>query len=67
MVTVSCFGVRVSVMIHLMFVHYTFSSVWIAEWPLSKTGNRDHITVKLVIMSLQCLLATDFSSVEINS
>ena len=21
-------------MFHLMFVHYTFSSVWVAEWPL---------------------------------
>ena len=27
MVSVRCFGVRVSVMIHFMFVHYTFSSV----------------------------------------
>ena len=26
MVSVSCFGVRVSVMFHFMFVHYTFSS-----------------------------------------
>ena len=34
MVSVSCFGVRVSVMFHFMFVHYTFSSVWVAEWPL---------------------------------
>ena len=33
MVSVSCFGVRVSVMFLFMFVHYTFSSVWIAEWP----------------------------------
>ena len=33
MVSVICFGVRVSVMFHLMFVHYTFSSVWVAEWP----------------------------------
>ena len=33
MVSVSCFGVRVSVMFHVMFVHYTFSSVWVAEWP----------------------------------
>ena len=32
-VSVSCFGVRVSVMFHFMFVHYTFSSVWVAEWP----------------------------------
>ena len=28
-----CFGVRVLVMIRLMFVHYTLSSVWVAEWP----------------------------------
>ena len=27
MVSVSCFGVRVSVMFHFMFVHYTFSSI----------------------------------------
>ena len=32
-VSVSSFGVRVSVMSHFMFVHYTFSSVWVAEWP----------------------------------
>ena len=24
---------RVSVMFHFKFVHYTFSSVWVAEWP----------------------------------
>ena len=34
MVSVSCFGVIVSVMFHFKFVHYTFSSVWVAEWPL---------------------------------
>ena len=33
MVSVRCFGVIVSVMFHFMFVHYTFSSVWVAEWP----------------------------------
>ena len=32
-VSVSCFGVRVSVMFHVMLVHYTFSSVWVAAWP----------------------------------
>ena len=32
-VSVSCFGVRFSVMFHFMFVHYTFSSVLVAEWP----------------------------------
>ena len=32
-VSVSCFGVRFSVMFHFMFVHYYFSSVWVAEWP----------------------------------
>ena len=30
MVSVSCFGVRVSVMFHFMFVRYTFSSVLVA-------------------------------------
>ena len=33
MVSVRCFGVRVSVMFYFMFVHYTFSSVWVTEWP----------------------------------
>ena len=32
-VSVSCFGVRVSVMFHLMRVHYTFSSVLVAKCP----------------------------------
>ena len=32
MVSVACFGVKVSVMFHLLFVHYTFSSVLVAEW-----------------------------------
>ena len=27
------FGVRVSVTLHLMFVHIKFSSVEVAEWP----------------------------------
>ena len=33
MVSVRCFGVRVSVMFHFMFVHCTFGSVWVAGWP----------------------------------
>ena len=33
MVYIACFGVGVSVMFHLVFVHCTFSSVWVAEWP----------------------------------
>ena len=33
MVSVSCFDVRVTVMFHFMFGYYTFSSVWVAEWP----------------------------------
>ena len=32
MVSLACFGVRVSVMIHFLFVNYTFSSVWVTEW-----------------------------------
>ena len=31
--SVACCGVRVSVMFHLMLVHYTFSLVWVTEWP----------------------------------
>ena len=30
MVPVSCFGDRVSVMFHFMFLHYTFSSVYLS-------------------------------------
>ena len=30
---VACFGDRISVTFHPMFAHYTFSSVWVAEWP----------------------------------
>ena len=26
-------GVRFSVRFHFMFVYYTFSSVWVVEWP----------------------------------
>ena len=33
MVSVACFGVRVSVMFRLMLVHYSFNSVLVAEWP----------------------------------
>ena len=33
MVSVSCLGVRVSVMFQFMFVNYTVSSFWVAEWP----------------------------------
>ena len=33
MVSVTCIGVRFSVIFHFMFAHYTFSSVWVAEWP----------------------------------
>ena len=32
MVSVVCFGVKVSVMFHLMFVHYTFSAVCVATF-----------------------------------
>ena len=39
-VSVSCFGVRFSVMFHFMFVHYTFSSVWVAEWPPSNVRSK---------------------------
>ena len=48
MVFVTYFGVRVSVMFHFMFAHYTFSSVWVAEWwpPFGK-----QLPARLVICS----------------
>ena len=33
MVSVTCIGVRFSVMFHFMFARCTFSSVWVAGWP----------------------------------
>ena len=33
MVSVAGFGVRVSVMFHLMFVYHILSSVWVVAWP----------------------------------
>ena len=32
-VSVACFGVRVSVMFHIMFVHNTFNLARVTEWP----------------------------------
>ena len=52
MVSVSCFGVRVSVMFHFVFVHYTFSSVWVAEWP----AFGKQLTARLAICS-HCILS----------
>ena len=54
MVSVSCFGVRVSVMFHFMFVHYTFSSVWVAGWP--PFGKK--LPTRLAICS-HCILSID--------
>ena len=51
MVSVSCFGVRVSVMFYFMFVHYTFSSVSVAEWP----PFRKKLPARLAICS-RCIL-----------
>ena len=52
MVSVSCFGVRFSVMFFFMFVHYTFSSVWVAEWP----PFRKKLPARLAICS-PCILS----------
>ena len=40
MVSVRCFGVRVSVMFHFMFVHYTFSSVGLLSGHLLEIAAR---------------------------
>ena len=50
MVSVSCFGVRVSVVFHFIVVHYTFSSVWVAEWPPFGGGGA-WLPVRLAICS----------------
>ena len=52
MVFVDCFAVRVSVIFHLVSDQYTFSSVWVAEWP--PFGKK--LPVRLAICS-RCLLS----------
>ena len=53
MVYVACFGVTVSVMVHPMFVHYNFRTVWVTEWqPFGK-----QLPARLAICS-HCLLST---------
>ena len=57
MVSVRCFGVRVSVMFNFMFAHYTFSSVWVAEWP--PFGK--YLPARLAICS-HCILSTKINA-----
>ena len=38
MVSVSCFGVKVSVRFHFMLVHYTINSVWVAGGHRGRVG-----------------------------
>ena len=52
MVSVRCFGVKVSVMFLFMFVHYNLSSVWVAEW--QPFGNK--LPARLAICS-HCILS----------
>ena len=49
--SVACFGVSVSVTFHLRFVHISFISVWVAEWPPFGKGQ----LIRLTICSL-CIL-----------
>ena len=53
---VFCFGVRVSVMFHLMSFHYTFSSILAAEWPPfgKKLPTRLAICSQLSFVFLYC-------------
>ena len=50
--SVACFGVKVSVMFHIMFVHFTLSSVWVVELP--PFGKK--LSARLVICS-HCILS----------
>ena len=60
--SVACFGVRVSMIFHLMFVHYTFTSVLVAEWPPfgKKLGTRLAICT-YCIWSICILFISHFS------
>ena len=40
-----CFGVRVLVMISLLFVDYTLSSVWVTEWPSFEKKLHTRLTI----------------------
>ena len=53
----ACFGVRISVTFHLMFVHYTFSSVWVADWP--PFGKE--MPIRLAVCSYRILSICNFS------
>ena len=49
MASVACVGVRISVMFHLMFVHNTFSSVWVVGHLL---GNSCSLGLQYVLIVL---------------
>ena len=49
MVSVTCFGVRISLMFHLMCVHNSFSSVWVVSHLL---GNSCSLGLQSVLIVL---------------
>ena len=51
-VSVSCFGVRVSVMFHFIFVHYTFSSVWVLSGHLLENSCPLDLQFVLIVFCL---------------
>ena len=51
------YGVRVSVMFHLMFVHIIFNSIWVAEWP----PFWEELLPRLIINSLCIMTICNFS------
>ena len=61
MISVASFGGRVSVVFHLMFVHHSFSSVWVAEWPPFGISARSvgHL-FSLSFVYLSCLFISRF-------
>ena len=54
--SVACFGVRILMMFHLMFVHYTFSSVLVAEWPREWPRFGNLLPTRLAICT-HCILS----------
>ena len=61
--SVACFGVRVSVMFHLMFDHYTFNSILIAKWPPFEKQLRTRLAIcTYCILSISTLFISHFGS-----
>ena len=66
MVSVNCFGARVSVIFHFMFAHYTFSSVWVCcvvtFWEIAARSVSNWFSLYFVYVSYLFISRFDFKS-----